>query len=178
MDNCILPIELIEIICKYDYTNWVTLIRTCKTVCECLMPLRWDVKSEIIHTTITTRYLFNNMLDVSIRYKNGVVRSNYLVIYDDYWNVSGICDRAHSGAMIGESVSFTSNQIDNIHFYKDNKCVGGYMSSKDYGKRYYEVINSRTELYNIKFYSKADLMAKLDELGVKYNWLKYVKVEN
>ncbi|AIB51711.1 hypothetical protein E24_00002 [Faustovirus] len=178
MDNCIIPIELIEIICKHDYTNWVALIRTCKIVCKCLMPLRWDVKSEILHTTMTTRYFFTNMIDVSIRYKNGVVCSKYLTICGDYWNVSGICDRAHSGAMIDESVSFASSQIDNIYFYKNNKCVGGYMSNKDYGKRYYEVINSPTELYDVKFYTKADLMAKLDELGIKYTWLKYVKVEN
>ncbi|AIB52201.1 hypothetical protein PRJ_Fausto_00486 [Faustovirus] len=175
MDNCILPIELIEIICKHDHTNWVTLIRTCKKICECLMPLRWDVKSEINYIHIPTKrchgYVWNLLIRYGCEYKCNIsVRDR-----GDYWEMLNKTIIDKNGHMVDECVYFAEGKVHSILYMHAGNRVGKYMMGAVDGRRYCDGGSwSPSKVY----FTKADLMARLDKLGVRYNWLKYLKDEN
>jgi hypothetical protein len=173
--------ELIEIICKFEYANWKTLIQTCKWVYANLKPLRWAAK------------VATQSVDIAeckpMYYNGGLYRAiittlsdnNYrIVAYFDrgeWYEISYIAKQKNINARFwdGEFVLFDGDKVSNIHWYYNYKCLFSYDARGGPGNRYYTFIYSTIERI---YATKADVVAKLDDLGVKYKWLKYLKHEN
>ncbi|QJX71768.1 hypothetical protein F-M6_0005 [Faustovirus] len=178
MDYCIVPIELIEIICRHDCANWPALIRTCRRVYVYLSGLRWAAKVAImpLYTYVIHRYQMH--VEINIRCKNGITRTIYTDNHTDYWEITGIFYRTGDNQhMFGESISFVSDGIGTIFYYHDDICVGGYFGYGDPGKRYFASTSEYAHVHSKKYGTKTTLMARLDEMGIKYTWLKCLKIE-
>jgi hypothetical protein len=93
----------------------------------------------------------------------------------DYWEI--ITSWYRYGAMTGENVYFTKGVITNIYFYQNGDPVGTYMNGEE-GYRYYVWLSNNNGTARKVYITKAGMMARLDGLGVKYTWLKYLKHEN
>jgi hypothetical protein len=87
----------------------------------------------------------------------------------DYWEIK-------SRRTLNESVYFKKGKVNYLIYMQDDICVGVCIKDDNFNPLYRCAY--QTTCMQDSRVTKAELMARLDKLGVKYNWLKYLKDEN
>lgn len=174
MDDCVFPIELIDAICKYDYRNWASLIRTCWVIYRALIGLRWVVKTSFVRTRAPANCFSNNY---GITLTKGTLRRDIRArIYNDLCVISSIC-HSIDGAMVsyshGESI-YNSGDRKTITWCNNGCRIGEYRDDDKPGKRYLMRYHNVDECDTDAYTDRDKMKSILDSLGVKYVWLNYL----
>lgn len=171
MDNCVVPIEIIDAICRADYGNWSVLIRTCKRVYRELIGRRWDAKCTL--RTCTVRPLSSSLNEPYQvhEWRHGRVGRAYTVEYmGDYWQIHVILHYT-DGKLNGESVYFKGSKT--IYCYEDDYELCSYLEWRSADHRYVEN-HFEYELFS----TKSRVMMFMDARGVDYHWIRYLSDES
>lgn len=127
MEQCVIPIELFDIICGNDWRVWRGLIGACRAL---YYALKWR------HDEVFKRSLVGSIVDKSSIYKfnkyvhwtapNGVVwRKMEIYIHEDYVNVLYLRHRicGDDGVIWWEISRYIQNRLCMIEYKNDNKFI-------------------------------------------------------
>lgn len=174
MEACVFPIELIVVICEQDYANWYKLVRLCKATYRHLIGLRWSAKCATIRTK-TRKHNDSDYPYVTEWWLGRHNRRIYYEIVDDYWNILSVNRYIDYGTVKGELMDgeFINFKYNTFHWYSNGDLIGFYMSWRNPGNKYV-VRSSENGRMTLISSTKQQIMAKLDSIGFKYNWLHYL----
>lgn len=181
------PIELIDAICRENYGAWSSLIRTCKQIHKALIDYRWEAKC-ITRRVLQFRRILEKMYTIKLYHdstqkshsaRHDAYTTRDIIVRDDgeYWQLRRIF-YVSGHHTTGESVSFDKDKVDEIIWRVDGNIVGQYISTRRDGERYRNVGYVYKPTQEMVYYTKDEMMARLDAHGVPYVWLKYLPHAN
>ncbi|QJX73260.1 hypothetical protein F-VV57_0499 [Faustovirus] len=168
MNNCVFPIEIIREICCHNYTNWVNLIATCRTIYGYLYDLRWEVKTALIKPHVE---LFEeNEPYWIVKWQRGQHCRSYTVEYmADYWQI-WVINHYQDERTHGESIYFRHGI--SVYCYNAGVRIGWYSDISTFdGTNIYEIHDN---VLTCKRSTKAEITELMDTMGIGYNWFKYL----
>lgn len=169
MDNCVVPIELIEVICGHDLRNWNRLIRTCRAIHRALVGLREGAKVAVRSFTMAKVYDDDNRDVIKCEWGQ-YHRHTEICDRGDHWEILCIMNFV-DGSICGEALSRVGGSTY-MYWYHDMKCVGRSTSNGSGNCKYMLKINGSWD-FN-KVITREQIKAELDRLGVKYVRLNYL----
>jgi hypothetical protein len=174
MDNCVVPIELIEVICKYEYANWAALIRTCKQICECLMPLRWAAKSAVTRVYYNSPMSVNNQLFV-VCIKGKTTYEIIVFVREDCWEVTKSVKSMYDDSLQrawSSTKTFKNNRLATIYWDINNERVGSTYKFSDGGYIYY--LGTFLGASRCMYVSRSEMLTKLSNNNIDCKWVRYI----
>lgn len=166
MELCIIPIELIDAICREDLGTWSSLIRTCKRIHSALIDYRWAAKVAVRRVEIIKSEYGSSFVKLCRGNYTREVRFN---VFDDYWKITAIHNYIDDKED-GETVYVSGNGIHSIYWYRLGTRIGHY-SANCFCCCPYHIDNNKG---NVLSTEREIIKTELDKLGVKYVWFNYL----
>ncbi|QJX71746.1 hypothetical protein F-LCD7_0497 [Faustovirus] len=182
MNNCVVPIEIIGVICEQNYGTWYPLIQTCWGAYRALYGRRWATKCAVLRPKIqySTSYQMSteNAGYLRIKIRRGNIHRRLSVGFaKDYWVINTI---DHMAGNTRYTVFMMSERCCGINWYKNGVLVCNYSESGEPGRRYRYVstVSGYLRSDNTRWGTRAQIKDLLREYKVPDRWIDAPKHDN
>ncbi|QJX72273.1 hypothetical protein F-S17_0007 [Faustovirus] len=160
MDHVLIPVDIIETICKARIANWFNLVQLCKSVYARLRPLRcaakWHLMSIVVKVTdsatLTTQRhnaitpVGNGLIPVRTRRHKvnvtvhwsyrGFKKTYYMKDHGDHWAIDTMITyypMAADGVTLYKITQIRNGALHYIMWYRSHVLLGNYMTNTPRG---------------------------------------------
>ncbi|QJX73254.1 hypothetical protein F-VV57_0493 [Faustovirus] len=175
MNNCVVPIEIIGVICEQNYGTWYPLIQTCWGAYRALYGRRWAVKTALLRPEIQHMLTYTHRdkyFTVVVDY-HGINHKWTIKANDDCWHIINFT------IVVGDNkyiASIHDNHVMTFYWYSGDCLIGYYARNNSPGKRYkymldWHLMYQRTVPFDSVYCDRVHLRKILKAHGLTCYWL-------